>query len=177
MDCVENYVSEEEEDYLLSSLNSETWDTRLARRVQHYGYTYDYKAYSVKYLGPLPDWSTDLAERLHTSGYFSRVPTQLIVNEYTPGQGINAHTDHVRLFGPVIASVSLGSPASMVLRLNGEDPVEVHMPRRSLVVLQGDARYRWTHEIPRRKSDMYQGKVIHRGTRVSLTFRTVQGMD
>jgi hypothetical protein len=39
-----------------------------------------------------------------------------------------------------------------------------------LLVLAGDARYRWRHAIPARRSDPDRGP---RGRRLSLTFRTV----
>ena len=44
---------------------------------------------------------------------------------------------------------------------------------RSLIVLQGKARDEWTHGIAKRKSDKWEGKIIKRESRVSLTFRTV----
>lgn len=44
---------------------------------------------------------------------------------------------------------------------------------RSLVVMQGDARYSWKHSIPPRKKDTYEGRIIERSRRVSLTFRTI----
>jgi hypothetical protein len=37
--------------------------------------------------------------------------------------------------------------------------------------MEGDARWKFTHEIPARKSDKVDGQIIQRGTRVSLTFR------
>jgi alkylated DNA repair dioxygenase AlkB len=43
----------------------------------------------------------------------------------------------------------------------------------SLYVMQGEARYQWKHGIMARKSDVYSGRRIQRGRRISLTFRTV----
>jgi hypothetical protein len=45
---------------------------------------------------------------------------------------------------------------------------------RSLLLLQGTARYEWQHGIPARKSDVRNGQRVQRGRRVSLTFRAVQ---
>ena len=42
---------------------------------------------------------------------------------------------------------------------------------RSLVILQEDARFVWTHGIPARKSDKIGDRLITRRRRVSLTFR------
>lgn len=63
-------------------------------------------------------------------------------------------------------SLSLGSPALMNFE-NGDQNVEIALQRRSLIILSGDARYKWKHSIPSRKSD--HGK--QRSTRYSLTFR------
>ena len=74
------------------------WRDDLSRRVQHYGWRYDYKARAITpdmHIGALPDWLQQLAQRLHDeTNLFDRVPEQVIVNEYLPGQGIAMHTDH-----------------------------------------------------------------------------------
>jgi len=41
----------------------------------------------------------------------------------------------------------------------------------SLLMLSGEARYSWSHEIPARQSDLIEGMRVTRGRRVSLTFR------
>jgi alkylated DNA repair protein alkB homolog 8 len=45
------------------------------------------------------------------------------------------------------------------------------LPPRSLLVLRGDARYKWGHGIACRTCDKVNGVLIPRGRRVSLTFR------
>jgi N-glycosidase YbiA len=47
------------------------------------------------------------------------------------------------------------------------------LERRSLLALASDSRTDWRHEIPRRKADPWDGRLIPRSRRVSLTFRTV----
>ena len=59
-----------------------------------------------------------------------------------------------------------------------DDVKSVNMPfwldPRSIIVLKDEARYKWMHSIPPRKSDISPfGDKIKRGTRVSLTFRKV----
>jgi alkylated DNA repair protein alkB family protein 8 len=61
----------------------------------------------------------------------------------------------------------------MVFR-RGNEAVPVYLPRRSVVILQDDARYKWTHEIPSRKTDVIDGKRVPREKRVSLTYRSVR---
>jgi alkylated DNA repair dioxygenase AlkB len=75
-------------------------------------------------------------------------------------------------YGPVVAAFTLGSGAEMVFRRGGE--VEsLYVEPGSLYIMSGDARSKWTHEMPGRKSDMVDGKKIPRGRRISVTFRNV----
>lgn len=172
-----DYLGVDVERHLLATIDDQPWLTDLQRRVQHYGYRYDYKARKVAadmFLGPLPDWAGQLASRLFREGWFERQPDQLIVNEYQPGQGITKHVDCVPCFGPTIASLSLGS--SCMLDLENKQAGQKHsvpLAPRSLFLLQREARYQWTHAVPARKKDSIGGKTAIRNRRVSLTFRTV----
>jgi alkylated DNA repair dioxygenase AlkB len=171
------FVPEPDEAALLDAVDAEPWLADLRRRVQHYGYRYDYKARKVDpsmYLGTLPAWARPLADRLVADGHMAAAPDQLIVNEYEPGQGITPHVDCVPCFGPVVCSVTLGSRCVMELSaLKGGGAESLLLEQGSLVVLAGEARYSWRHAIPGRKSDRVGGQVVPRGRRVSLTFRTV----
>jgi alkylated DNA repair dioxygenase AlkB len=174
---IAGFVSDLEEVSLLGAVDAGPWRTDLRRRVQHYGYRYDYKARKVDpsmYLGPLPAWAESLAARLLTQGHMPSAPDQLIVNEYEPGQGIAAHVDCVPCFGPVVCSITLGSQCVMELSaVEGDGAKSLVLERGSLLVLAGEARYRWRHAIPARRSDTIDGQIHPRGRRVSLTFRTV----
>lgn len=174
---IAGFISAQEQDFLLSQIDREAWLTDLKRRVQHYGYKYDYKARAVSsdaHLGPLPDWLLSISKKLHNDGIFPLVPDQAIVNEYLPGQGISAHIDCVPCFADTIASLSLGSPCIMEFSnpKTGEKK-SIVLEDRSLIVLSGPARYEWQHAIPTRKSDIINGVKTERTRRVSLTFRSV----
>ena len=175
---LENYVPEDEADRLVQEIDAAPWCTDLKRRVQHYGYRYDYKARQARredYLGPLPELFHRLAERLITEGHFQTVPDQVIVNEYQPGQGISAHIDCEPCFGETIASLSLLS--ACVMRFASQihsQQTELHLQSASLLVLKGNARHMWTHAIPSRKTDVFEGQKHVRSRRISLTFRTMK---
>ncbi len=153
------------------------WSNQLRRRVQHYGYRYDYKQQKQNSdldIGPLPSWLHTLATTLCKKHYFNSTPNQVIINEYTPGQGIAAHTDCANSFGNTIASLSLISPYTMDFTHDiTKDKVTLRLEDRSLLILSGQARYTWKHGIAARKNDRYQGILIPRGRRVSITFRNV----
>ncbi|WP_299829800.1 alpha-ketoglutarate-dependent dioxygenase AlkB, partial [uncultured Roseobacter sp.] len=171
-------VPKGEADRLVREIDAAPWRTDLKRRVQHYGYRYDYKARQVRrenYLGPLPELFQGLAERLTAEGYFQIVPDQVIVNEYQPGQGISAHIDCQPCFGEAIASLSLLS--ACVMRFASQthsQQTELQLQPASLLVLKGDARHMWTHAIPSRKTDVFEGQKHIRSRRISLTFRTMK---
>ncbi|MGY6661339.1 MAG: alpha-ketoglutarate-dependent dioxygenase AlkB [Glycocaulis sp.] len=162
---------------LLDWVDSSEWRSDLKRRVQHYGWHYDYRERRVTpamRLGPLPDWLVPVSEAVSALPEFPDRIDQVIVNEYLPGQGISAHIDCEPCFGPAVASLSLGGPVQMLFRCRqtGEQRGHVLEPL-SLLILSGQARYDWTHEIPARKSDLVDGLRRPRTRRVSLTFRTV----
>jgi len=174
---VPRFISLDAGERLLQAADSSQWRSDLRRRVQHYGWRYDYRARQVTddmRLGPVPGWLAPLIEAVSALPEFQRPPDQVIVNEYLPGQGISAHVDCEPCFGPAIASLSLGGPAEMVFRRRhaGERRSLILEPLM-LLILSGEARYDWTHEIPPRKSDMVGGARRARRRRVSLTFRTV----
>ncbi|MCD6035583.1 MAG: 2OG-Fe(II) oxygenase superfamily protein [Rickettsiales bacterium] len=173
---IPDYITSDQEAELLSCIDAQSWLRDLKRRVQHYGWKYDYKARSITgdlRLGPLPDWLERYCNKLQGDGVFEKVPDQVIINEYQPGQGIAPHIDCVPCFGGTIASISLGSAYLMEFTHANGGKVPVLLESRSLVILKEDARYVWKHGIPGRKTDRYQGQVIERKRRVSLTFRNV----
>lgn len=171
-------VTAEIEARLVEVIDARPWIEDLKRRVQHYGYRYDYRARTVSpdaFLGPLPSWASDLARRFVGTGWFEREPDQLIVNEYLPGQGISAHVDCVPCFGNVIVSISLLSRCEMVFEnCSIADRRTALLEPRSALLLAGPARLEWTHAIPARKSDLINGQRVPRSRRLSLTFRTVE---
>ncbi len=172
---VPNFIDQGRHDQLLKQIDSEPWLDDLKRRVQHYGYRYNYKSRSVDpsmRIGPLPIWANVLGVMLVERGFISEQPDQVIVNEYMAGQGIANHIDCVPCFSDTVISLSLGSPCVMEMtnKRTGEI-IPLLLEPRSLVILQEDARFVWTHGIPARKSDKIGDRLITRRRRVSLTFR------
>jgi alkylated DNA repair dioxygenase AlkB len=174
---VADYVDEARETALVATIDRQPWLTELRRRVQHYGYKYDYKGRKVThdmYLGPLPEWLGLLSGELRGRGLMPRIADQVIVNEYEPGQGIAPHVDCVPCFADTIASLTLGSSCVMEFtQVKSRARTELFLARHSLVVLAGEARYEWRHAIAPRKSDTHMGQTVQRGRRLSLTFRNV----
>ena len=158
---VPNFITEEEETKLIKLINEYEWLTDLKRRVQHYGWKYDYKARFINHhmrLGPLPHWAKLLAMRLKQNGLITEFPDQIIVNEYKPGQGIANHVDCEPCFGDTVISLSLASSCAMnFVNLQTKSQQELILEPRSVVCLHGEARYKWSHGIASRLADDISG--------------------
>lgn len=172
---VKNFITEAEEKQLIQWIDSGIWLNDLKRRVQHFGYKYDYRLRRIDpnmHIGVLPEWLQQLAVRLTAEGFFEEYPDQVIANEYEPGQGITPHIDCEPCFAGTVVSLSLNSTAIMEFSRTDEK-VPYLLEPRSIVALTGEARYSWTHCIPARKKDVLLDRTYLRKRRVSLTFRKV----
>ncbi len=174
---IPDFIDAETEIRLIHRIDEQPWITDLKRRVQHYGYRYDYKARNITAdlkLGDIPIWLMPYCQKLKNEGVFLRTPDQVIINEYQPGQGIAPHIDCIPCFGDTIASLSLESSCSMHFsHEKTQQKTEQFLEPRSLLVLSGAARYEWQHGIAPRKTDKIGGHTISRQRRLSLTFRNV----
>ena len=179
-----DFLATSEEDGLLAHIDDSEWLTDLSRRVMHFGYKYDYTSRRLDEtarIGPLPEWLAQLSNMVREAASEEakqlldphRPFEQAIINEYMPGQGIAPHIDR-DCFGPIVATVSLGSAVNMDFCCDstGGEYVQRLMPR-SLVLLQGDARFKWRHGIAKRHSDTWKDQRTKRQRRVSITFRTI----
>ncbi|KAG6606968.1 Alkylated DNA repair protein ALKBH8-like protein, partial [Cucurbita argyrosperma subsp. sororia] len=117
---------------------------------------------------------------------------QMIANMYQPGEGICAHVDLMR-FEDGIAIVSLESPCVMHFTRVDEtscDPtskgevdvsmskVPIYLNPGSVVLLWGEARYLWKHEINRKPGfQMWEGQELTQGRRTSITLRKLCQVD
>jgi len=198
---VQNFVSAQEEADLISFLyrDEESWHNLSRRRVRHFGYAFLYETRGVdpkspiegvpRSLYPIMNKLKGLCPALLRRGAAkvcgncgACAPDQITVNEYPAGVGISPHCDTHSAFEDSIVSLSLRSTAVCQFRnpVNGE-AISVFLPRRSLLLMTGEARYAWQHYIPHRKWDfVYESgsalpKRIDRGDyRLSLTFRKVR---
>lgn len=168
------FISEAEEAELLDYIYQQPWNTTLSRRTQHYGYLYDYNNTSrLQPTTAIPDILLGYKLRIETTIQSTLGEVnfdQCIINEYTKQQGIAPHVDHVGHFGPIICSLSLGSPCTFEFspqysNSDGDD-CQIILDRGELLALSGKARYDWKHSIPRSSKG-------RSGTRVSITFRCV----
>jgi len=149
----------------------------LQRKTRQYGYEYNYRANprKLKKLN-IPPQLLCIADTIYKYKLIGQKPNQIIINKYEPGQGIAAHVDNQTYFTGDIATLSLGSEYIMTFRSLVDKSIhyDVLLPVGSLAVMKDDAIDKWTHEIVNRRTDTINGNTIKRGTRISITFRTVK---
>lgn len=175
---IPQYITNDEQRQLLNIVDQQVWSiesVEFKRRLQQHGYRYDYKngiLVGSSYLGGLPDWAQNIANRLSDDGLTTRVPDQATVNEYEPGQGLPSHIDCITCFGDTISTLSLGGSCVMEFtHFQTQEKASILLLPGSLLILQRAARYIWQHGVTARHTDIYQGKEFVRTRRVSLTFR------
>lgn len=174
---IPDYIKRNEQTHLIEIIDRQKWSIKEQRKIQEYGYKYDYQDGSFvasTHLGTLPNWAQSIAVRLAEDGLMVNIPDQVIVNEYQPGQGIVSHTDCIPCFGNTIVTLSLGSDCVMNLtHSQTQEEAKILLQPGSLLIFKGKARYIWHHGIIACQRDKYQGREFMRTRRVSMTFREV----
>ncbi|MET0362448.1 MAG: alpha-ketoglutarate-dependent dioxygenase AlkB [Sphingobium sp.] len=134
------------------------------RLTTSFGWSYDFEKAQVAAAPPMPDWLLPIRTR---AAAFMDLPddqlVQALLIRYDPGAGIGWHRDRP-IFEHVVG-ISLGTPATLRLRLREEGGFQRHgvtLPRRSIYGLTGEARHKWEHSI-----------VPMEETRWSITFRSL----
>ena len=138
------------------------------RRIQSFGYGYDFSSNVLTPAPSLPAFLQQLRARLAT---WADIPadgfSQSTVAEYAPGTQLGWHRD-VPHFA-VVVGASLAGPCRMRLRRyphvkrGAERSLSLTIEPRSVYVFRDDARWRWQHAISPTKALRY-----------SITFRTLQ---
>ncbi|CAF9935411.1 hypothetical protein IMSHALPRED_010218 [Imshaugia aleurites] len=172
-----------------------TWRTDLSRRTMHFGGTYclmpsksdkpTVAKPEILQAPPMPEDFDCLIQRMVDAHVFlgHQRPQYCIVNEYTDNLGISAHTENFQ-FGEPVVGLSLLSACPIRFRELTEPfdgsvrsgkagkaektgrKADVDMLGRSLLVMRGESRWKWQHEIVRSAKGRGAG-----WKRVSLTFR------
>ncbi|KAF8607815.1 hypothetical protein BDV93DRAFT_280519 [Ceratobasidium sp. AG-I] len=97
----------------------------------------------------------DVYEKLFSYTMEEGRARQAILNRYNPGEGIKAHIDLVNRFADGIIVVSLASGIVMDFAHETKGQAfSTWLPPRSIVILEGEARWEWTHGIVARPVDL-----------------------
>ncbi len=188
---IDDYITNEQHDTLVQYFNNNEWEKRDCRIIQEYIYS----------LQDGDDDNGDYLERIHKKP-FDEMPfcvesglselvnnkeyglpndyyfDQLIVNNYPSFGGIEYHQDSMHCFDEYIICVSLLSEAVMNFKnIETNEIRQILLKPKSLLILSGDARYKWQRGIIQKDVHIYNGKKINRNNRMSLTFRKCINLD
>ncbi|KAK8982208.1 hypothetical protein V6N11_037382 [Hibiscus sabdariffa] len=157
-----DFLSPQHQSSLVSSVSKEGW------------FNGDSHNQAMRF-GDLPAWAIELSSSIREAVLLG-------------GEGICAHVDLMR-FEDGIAIVSLESSCVMhftCVEEGGSDIVEggkkhkipVLLSPGSLVLMSGEARYLWKHEINRKPGfQMWEGRELVQQRRVSITLRKLCQVD
>ncbi|KAM8741997.1 alpha-ketoglutarate-dependent dioxygenase alkB homolog 4 [Acanthopagrus schlegelii] len=160
----ENFISEEEEEELIRTMDEDVWtESQSGRRKQDFGPKVNFKKKKVRFGGfsGLPPLSQKLVHRIQQEPILSGFqPVEQCNLDYHPqrGSAIDPHLDDSWLWGERLVTINMLSDTMLTMSLEQGLPelglaeevhVAVRLPRRSLVVLYGEARHRWKHAIHR----------------------------
>ncbi|XP_006824407.1 alpha-ketoglutarate-dependent dioxygenase alkB homolog 4-like [Saccoglossus kowalevskii] len=166
---IENVVSEEEEEAIIQAVDATPWKvSQSGRRKQDYGPKVNFKKRKVnsKCFSGLPAFIRPLTERLvQMDGLADFQVVEQCNLEYVPDRGssIDPHFDDVWLWGERLVTLNLNSETTLTMTQKEKDIcVSIPLPKRSVIVLYGPARYEWMHAIHRED-------IINR--RIAVTFR------
>ncbi|CAG2113113.1 unnamed protein product, partial [Medioppia subpectinata] len=168
---IDDFVTEEEERSLLKEI--EPYMKRLRYETSHW----DDAIHEYRETERLK-WTQDnqkIIDRVRSTAFSEGVaPIRSVhILDLAKRGVIKAHVDAVRFCGDTIAGISLLS--SSVMRLVDEKDskrfADALLKRRSLYIMSGVARYKFTHEILPQEMSKFKDQVIERERRISVICR------
>jgi alkylated DNA repair dioxygenase AlkB len=169
-----DFISPAEEEQLISFIRATPLHTFIfhgfeaKRKVASFGYDYSFEKKDLSAGAAIPDELLFVAQRVakHLNIPVSEI-AEALLTEYPVGAVINWHRD-APPFG-IIAGISLGAACKMKLKPHDKNKQtrqaikNIPLERRSLYIMQGEAREEWQHAI---------GAL--REVRYSITLRTLR---
>ena len=155
---IPQFISYQEENHLLQELLNIPWNENRGRRVAHFGFDLlqTERVYRVqKEIGPLPiflDTVRNAIIEFEADWDFN----QCTIEEFVAGSGSKVFTETHSAFESCIVFMTVGGHCLLQLQNpNAENQKrEVFLPSCSLLVLQDQARYVWTHRVVSRMQDV-----------------------
>uniref|UniRef100_A0A3P8SNB9 AlkB homolog 4, lysine demthylase n=1 Tax=Amphiprion percula TaxID=161767 RepID=A0A3P8SNB9_AMPPE len=169
----EDFISEKEEKELINTMDQDQWNqSQSGRRKQDFGPKVNFKKRKVHVstFSGLPASSQKLVLRMQREPTLAGFqPVEQCNLDYHPerGSAIDPHLDDSWLWGERLVTVNMLSNTTLTMSLE-DVHVAVRLPRRSLVVIHGEARHRWKHAIHR--EDVHQRRVCSTYRELSAEF-------
>ncbi|XP_043602781.1 alpha-ketoglutarate-dependent dioxygenase alkB homolog 7, mitochondrial isoform X1 [Bombus pyrosoma] len=171
MQVLPNFITVEEEKSLMEEIDS------YVRRLKYEQSHWDDAIHNYRETekGKWNDENAKVINRIREKA-FSKDMSQISlihVLDLAPEGWIKPHVDSIRFCGEIITGLSLLTDS--VMRLKMVDNVTLYkdflLPRRSLYIMSGVARYNYNHEILKNEESFFKGQHILKGRRISVICR------
>lgn len=173
MKILPDFITEKEEDVLIEELDP--YMKQLRYEYSHWddaihGYREtEWKKWSKG--------SSPILDKVRKEAFPTEVAQLLLVHilDLAPEGWIKPHVDSVRFCGGIIAGLSLLSDSVMRLTMVGYEKECTEcflLPRRSLYIMTGAARYKYNHEILKTDQSYFEGRHVPKGRRISIICRS-----
>ncbi|EFN75281.1 alpha-ketoglutarate-dependent dioxygenase alkB homolog 7, mitochondrial [Harpegnathos saltator] len=173
MKILPNFISEKEEEILLQEI--EPYMKRLRYEFSHWDNAiHGYRETEWR------KWNEDNSEiidRVRKTAFPRDVAQLSLVHilDLSAKGWIKPHVDSIRFCGGIIAGLSLLSDSVMRLTMveHEKECSECFLlPRRSLYIMSGVARYKYNHEILKSEESYFEGQHIPKNRRISVICRS-----
>lgn len=167
----DNFITKEEEEYLLDYLSNIEYSNEFSRATKYYGYNYSHKktqSDANEFIGNIPKTLNIIFNKLEIEY------NQLVV-EKVPVNSQYSFPVHSKIFANNIMTISIGGNcvANFENKLMDKES-EILIKRRSLMVISNDCRKEWSYRINSNKTHMFNYKKVKRSDRYTLTFKNIK---
>lgn len=156
-----DFINIDEESLLLENFKNLSFtDSQSGRKKVDFGVKVNFKKRKVKLpanFKGFPKFCQPIVEKFKNPDLKNYIqeeydPHELLILEYDPERGahIDPHVDDSWAWGETIANLNLLSSAVLTLKsesINSSFILPIKLNRRDLVMLRGEQRHVWTHEI------------------------------
>jgi alkylated DNA repair dioxygenase AlkB len=154
---IRDWITPDQESALLAHVGpgGKQGPTTQRNRIERYGHGVPHSGYTeaARFGVDLSPELAALCSRIAADKVIDPAPDAVTIGWYLTGQSIRPHVDSPKA-GEVIAVLGLAGAADMRFSRDGIDElgraehgVTVRFERRMLVVMAGEARWMWRHEI------------------------------
>ena len=158
---ISDVITQDEESYLVDQIDSGTWvNSQSGRLKQDFGPKINFKKQKISTgnFEGFPLYLKDVWLRLQRSisalSDFNAVEMCHLEYDSSRGSSIEPHFDDFWVWGPRLVTLNYLSATVLTLTHPTDEflarfEIAIQMPARSLLILDGPARYEWLHQIKR----------------------------
>lgn len=177
MQILTNFVTVEEEESLMEEIDP--YMKRLRYERSHWDDAIH--SYRETERSKWNERNAEIINRIRETAFpkgMSQIPL-IHVLDLAPEGWIKPHVDSVRFCGEIIAGLSLLTDSIMRLKMVDNETLckDFLLPRRSLYIMSGTARYNYHHEILKDEESYFDGRRVPKGRRISIICRSQPSRD